>query len=47
MIKVIVFDFGGVLFTWDDLKLAKELSKELGVSESSIIKARGSTFRNF
>lgn len=40
MIKVIVFDFGGVCFTFTEFKLDQDLSKELGIPIEKISKAR-------
>ncbi len=36
MIKVIAFDFGGVLYTWDKAKLLHDLSQELKVAPTSV-----------
>ncbi len=36
MIKVIAFDFGGVLYTWDKAKLLRDLSRELKVAPTSV-----------
>jgi len=36
MVKVVVFDLGGVLYTYDHCKLMDDISGELGVSEPKI-----------
>jgi len=41
MIKLIAFDFGGVLYTWDKSKLLKDLSKELNIKPGSVDNAWG------
>ena len=36
MIKLIAFDFGGVLYTWDKSRLLHDLSKELDVKPGPV-----------
>lgn len=41
MIKLIAFDFGGVLYTWDKSKLLHDLSQELKTKPGSVDNAWG------
>lgn len=36
MIKVVAFDFGGVLYTWDKINLLKNLAAELRIKSDSV-----------
>ena len=40
MIKVIAFDFGGVLYTWSYKKLIKDISKEININITKIAPKR-------
>lgn len=47
MIKLIAFDFGGVLYTWDKSKLLKDLAKELKTKPGSVDNAWGKYISSF
>lgn len=47
MIKLIVFDFGGVYFSYNGPKLRNELSRELNVSYEEIVDAWYSRLDDF